>query len=1116
MKKKAIKIAASTAVAASAFVAAAPVQQADAATNVNQLATNAQNAGTVLKWAISYEGSADFKTRPFNEFNAAKKAVAAAEAAANKLSATEKLAVQAKLVDAKVQIVRATAYIDAITSSEKIKSLTSNLTAATASGDLGKVETAYHAASFEYKKQAKLLDRVYGQSTRDGIRNAVKPAMESALDAVKYDVTVKMHLDKASTLIKESKLEEAAAELAKADYNLTLKDAKFTFKSQLEKSYADVAASLPLQAISAIGDGANTVTVKFSKAYTLDKNLTTLEAGQFKINGLTVQSAKLSEDKKSVILTTSTQKANTEYTVTWQGKSVSFKTAAVADTSGIAVNQTDDAFLETTQTRVYEATLTNTDGSPYVGAVEVRLLNSDLSTSTKDVDHATAVVSAINGTKVNGGVISGVTDQNGKLVFTVAPGSESSVLHVQPKIIKKDGDKKSKYGSTTHFFELQDKNVSNVEIKNVNGDLRVDAANDYIFGNNKKFKWDSNDVFFIRGQQVSQSAFETALSTGDTLTIDYNAKADGVSSWNITVDVTVADVVKFTNPAKKTVTYDGYNYDLSGKANAGYTVKIYRNGTYINSTVADSSGNWTLRAVNLTQEVGNTFTAYQYAPGKDGVNGANNEGSATTTINEGAFASTKVVLDDKGDKGLSIGDALDFTFLHNDSVKNYGHEFKKDLTGTITIGDGLGKSAVVNVSYVDGDTLKVTGFKSKDDTFKNDSASLTILSVTGLVNSDQLGYSVAVSEDNDGIYLGSKPAASVPGSTVVVKTSGELAAAIANSNVGTVVLDAAITGAPTVNRNITIDLNGYNVAALNVTGGTVSLVNSGTVTAVNANGGNVSVGAGATVTTLTVAANTNTTLTNNGTITNPIVFNTGSSVNYKGYTVKSALAKTAVDAVVTAQTTTNQTNVTAAQTAVTNIVNADDATVKTQLQTIVTSLQSTLDAQANAQALADANTAVNAAVASLTDANIDNAVAKIAAIPAASATDELTKISAALTAYKAAAPAPATTANLNALQTAVDAIPAGSARKDSLQTATVSLTAASIAAFNAQTGTVVLPTVPTGYTVAVKTTSDVTKYDMTGKAVGAAADTANVVFTVTHTATGKTADSASVVVTVAP
>ena len=52
MKKKAIKIAASTAVAASAFVAAAPAQQADAATNVNQLITDAMNHGlntTMLK-----------------------------------------------------------------------------------------------------------------------------------------------------------------------------------------------------------------------------------------------------------------------------------------------------------------------------------------------------------------------------------------------------------------------------------------------------------------------------------------------------------------------------------------------------------------------------------------------------------------------------------------------------------------------------------------------------------------------------------------------------------------------------------------------------------------------------------------------------------------------------------------------------------------------------------------------------------------------------------------------------------------------------------------------------------------------------------------------------------
>ncbi|MEK4244449.1 immunoglobulin-like domain-containing protein [Psychrobacillus sp. FSL K6-2684] len=753
MKKKAIKIAASTAVAASAFVAAAPVQQADAATNVNQLATNAQNAGTVLKWAISYEGSADFKTRPFNEFNAAKKAVAAAEAAANKLSATEKLAVQAKLVDAKVQIVRATAYIDAITSSEKIKSLTSNLTAATASGDLGKVETAYHAASFEYKKQAKLLDRVYGQSTRDGIRNAVKPAMESALNAVKYDVTVKMHLDKASTLIKESKLEEAAAELAKADYNLTLKDAKFTFKSQLEKSYADVAASLPLQAISAIGDGANTVTVKFSKAYTLDKNLTTLEAGQFKINGLTVQSAKLSEDKKSVILTTSTQKANTEYTVTWQGKSVSFKTAAVADTSGIAVNESDVAYIEATNSRTYNVKLTNTDGTPYVGRVTVDL-NQVSATTGKVVAKSSAVITTVNGQPQStpSNSWTGVTDSNGNLVYTVAAAnnasaSTTSVTHVEPKISKLDGDKKSKEAAVTHFFQLQSTNVivSETEVT----DLYVSASNDYVYlsKTGKKYKWDANDAFFIRGQKVSQEAFEAALSDGDKLTIDYKTAADNVSTWNITVDVTKSANTGFTNP-KADVRFDGFNYDLSGKGQAGNTVKVYRGSDLMGTTTVNSDGTWTLKAVNLTQDSTNVFEAFQYAPGKDGYKGTNAESTtpATRTIFEGAFASTGITLTDKDNNGLSVSDELTFSFLNN---PGHGHEFKEDLEGTITVHDNLSRVAVYDVEYVNATTLKVVKVVSADRGFVPTST-LTIESTTGVVNQDELAYNVSVSKSNKG------------------------------------------------------------------------------------------------------------------------------------------------------------------------------------------------------------------------------------------------------------------------------------------------------------------------------------------------------------------------------
>lgn len=243
MKKTAIKIAASTAVAASAFVAVAPTQQADAATNVNQLLTDAQNAGTVLKWAISVEGSADYETQPWAQYNAAKKAIAAAEKAAKGLSTSEQLSAAAKLVDAKVQVTRAGYYIDAITSSNKIKDLTAKLDAAIASGNIEAVETAYHNATGEYRKQAKLLDRVYGQTTRDGIRDAVKPAIEKSVASVKNEVTVNMLVKAAAKDLAAGKIADAHAKYAEAQAILDANVLKW--ETALQKSVTDAKTAAP-------------------------------------------------------------------------------------------------------------------------------------------------------------------------------------------------------------------------------------------------------------------------------------------------------------------------------------------------------------------------------------------------------------------------------------------------------------------------------------------------------------------------------------------------------------------------------------------------------------------------------------------------------------------------------------------------------------------------------------------------------------------------------------------------------------------------------------------------------------------------------------------------------
>ena len=95
-----------------------PVQ---AATNVDELVKDAQDKGTVLKWAISTEGSADGKTRPYAQFNEAKAARDKAVTAINTLPAAQKATYLAKIESGvNIHITRTTAYIDAITAGEKI------------------------------------------------------------------------------------------------------------------------------------------------------------------------------------------------------------------------------------------------------------------------------------------------------------------------------------------------------------------------------------------------------------------------------------------------------------------------------------------------------------------------------------------------------------------------------------------------------------------------------------------------------------------------------------------------------------------------------------------------------------------------------------------------------------------------------------------------------------------------------------------------------------------------------------------------------------------------------------------------------------------------------------
>lgn len=704
--------------------------QVSAAANITQLVTDAQNAGTILKWSISKEGSADFQNRPYDQYNTTKETIAAAEKAAIKLSKSEQLSAQAKLVDPKIQVKRGQAYIDAITSSEKISKLTTNLQNAVNSDALSSVEAAYHIATAEYRKQVKLLDRVYGQSTRDGIRNQVKPSMEKLIADVKYDVTVKMYLDDANDFIEENRLLEASLELNKAKSYIDNQNSNLTFRTFLTKEYDETLNSLPLQPLFITSDNKNSVTVNFSRAYNIP--LEGLVAGQFKISGETVQSAKLSNDKKSVILTTSDLNANTSYTVSWKGNQLNFKTEAVPDTTGIALTNKETTYLETTDSQVYTAKLTNLDGSNYNGRVKISLGESS------------AVITSVNGQSIESGqeTIS-YADPNGNLVIIIAAAygfnaETPSVTHVQPTIQKIDGNKSVKKAGITHFYQLQ--NTKGPYMLTMESD-EVATEEDFIYTGGYKYKWDRNDLFFIYSAQVSQEVFEKALSKGDKVEVSYETRADNHSTWNLHVDVTEDADLVFQNPVTSPLTFDGYSYDISGTAQPGNKVKVYRNDVLVGNTIVDAKGNWTLGSVSLIQEVANTFVAYQYSPGKDGIGGegaVNANNPATTTINEGTFASTQIVLNDKGSNGLSISDTLEFTF-HNPS---YGHQFKKGLTGTITLNDGFGRNTMVKVKYLDEDTLQIMDFVSSDAGFDHKASLFVITETDGIVNQDQLTFSI--------------------------------------------------------------------------------------------------------------------------------------------------------------------------------------------------------------------------------------------------------------------------------------------------------------------------------------------------------------------------------------
>ncbi|WP_233205004.1 hypothetical protein [Geobacillus sp. WSUCF-018B] len=327
-KKKAVKLATASAVAASAFVAANPhASQAatDVATVVSQAKAQFKAAYYAYSHTVTETGKLPNISDVYAAYNKAKKAYENAVAVVNKAGGAKKDAYLADLqatyetyvfkANPKSGEARVATYIDAYNYATKLDKMRQELKAAVDAKDLKKAEELYHKISYELKTRTVILDRVYGQSTRELLRSQFKAEAQKLRDSLIYDITVAMKAREAQDAVKAGNLDKAKAALDQVNqYVSKVTDA---FKAELQKAAQDAnkayEAALKVESVKAINN--TTVEVTFKEA------IDDVKALHFSIDGLEVKNAVLKQKTNNVVvLTTSQQEGGKEYVVKLNGE----------------------------------------------------------------------------------------------------------------------------------------------------------------------------------------------------------------------------------------------------------------------------------------------------------------------------------------------------------------------------------------------------------------------------------------------------------------------------------------------------------------------------------------------------------------------------------------------------------------------------------------------------------------------------------------------------------------------------------------------------------------------------------------------------------------------------
>lgn len=438
----------------------------------------------------------------------------------------------------------------------------------------------------------------------------------------------------------------------------------------------------------------------------------------------------------------------------------------------VSIAPSDAITLNAGQARTYTITFLNANGSPYVGAVGLRVVDVNASGAALYQDSADTTVFEATTDGLGGvgtALLTGFPGADGKVTATVRNNTAENVRVVAWQDSNGDGtygaaaapNEPSAVTLVQTFSSVAPGAAANGSYVGMVASSTIKANNTFVaseaatncgngVGAACTFTYDDNDIFQIGAVAATLVEFEAALSNTDVLTINgYTTAAAGQTTFNITTNNTAPLTV--TAPSAP-VTVDAAQYVVAGRADPGATVRVYRDpsdnlddaevGEVILSTgTASEDGSYSI-AVNLQQNAVNAMFVKQIPVG--GVlSAAVDVPTVTESVNAAAQIASAVGANGGAANVLDPGDTIVITFTENITGVGSGD--------TITIVDTDGSTATLvlgpNVGFVvaaNSITLSIDAVvNASGGTTGGIQTPATITAVSGFTGTDTLPINVA-------------------------------------------------------------------------------------------------------------------------------------------------------------------------------------------------------------------------------------------------------------------------------------------------------------------------------------------------------------------------------------